>query len=193
MEVNWVRGPVWRDGDLTGGCGEFVAILVPNGSGKWTLLKTLLGVLPLTDGTISVFGKPVRRGNDEIGYLPQRRRFDADLRIRAADLVRLGLDGARWGLPVPAWLAAGARSKEARVSAVIGLVGAQAYAARPIGELWGGEQHRILIDQALVSGARKKLLDEPVDSRDLNKQQSMETLRQTSCREQEVTRRSGAQ
>ncbi|MDQ6918301.1 MAG: ABC transporter ATP-binding protein [Candidatus Dormibacteraeota bacterium] len=186
-EVSLGGGSVWRDVDLTVGVGDFVAILGPNGAGKSTLLKALLGVLPLAGGSISVFGRPVRRGNDEIGYLPQRRRFDADLRIRAADLVRLGLDGARWGLPIPAWLAAGSRSKEDRVSAVIGLVGAQAYAARPIGELSGGEQQRILIAQALVSGARMLLLDEPLDSLDLNNQQSISSLIQQICRDQGVT------
>jgi zinc/manganese transport system ATP-binding protein len=178
---------IWREVDLSVAVGEFVAILGPNGAGKSTLLKALLGVLPLTEGTISVFARPVRRGNDEIGYLPQRRRFDPDLRIRAADLVRLGLDGARWGLPLPSWLAEGARSREARVSSVIGLVGAQSYASRPIGELSGGEQQRILIAQALVSGARMLLLDEPLDSLDLNNQQAISSLIQQICREQGVT------
>jgi zinc/manganese transport system ATP-binding protein len=178
---------VWREVDLSVSTGEFVAILGPNGAGKSTLLKALLGVLPLAEGSVSVFGKPVTRGNDEIGYLPQRRRFDPDLRIRAADLVRLGLDGARWGLPVPSWLAPGARSKEARVASVIELVGAQAYAGRPIGELSGGEQQRILIAQALVSGARMLLLDEPLDSLDLSNQQAISSLIQQISREQGVT------
>jgi len=178
---------VWREVDLLVAAGEFVAILGPNGAGKSTLLKALLGVLPLSEGTVSVFPKPVTRGNDEIGYLPQRRRFDPDLRIRASDLVRLGLDGARWGLPLPSWFAAAARSKEARVSSVIELVGAQSYAGRPIGELSGGEQQRILIAQALVSGARMLLLDEPLDSLDLNNQQAISSLIQQICREQGVT------
>jgi zinc/manganese transport system ATP-binding protein len=178
---------VWREVDLSIEVGEFVAILGPNGAGKSTLLKALLGVLPLSEGQVSVFGRPVTRGNDEIGYLPQRRRFDSDLRIRAADLVRLGLDGARWGLPLPAWLAAGARSQAARVSRVIELVDAQNYAERPIGELSGGEQQRILIAQALVSGARMLLLDEPLDSLDLSNQQSISSLIQQICREQGVT------
>jgi zinc/manganese transport system ATP-binding protein len=109
--------PVWSDVSLTVAEAEFVAILGPNGAGKSTLLKALPGVVPLSAGTVRVFGKPVRRGNDEIGYLPQRRRFDADLRIRASDLVRLGLDGDRWGVPVP--------SPEAsrRVEAMLELVG----------------------------------------------------------------------
>src|SRR5437867_12116157 len=92
---------VWRDATLQVGQGEFVAVLGPNGAGKSTLLKALLGLVPLSAGTAEVFGRPVRRGNPEIGYLPQRRRFDPDLRIRAADLVRLGLDGASWGVPTP--------------------------------------------------------------------------------------------
>jgi len=89
---------IWRDVDLEIARGEFVAILGPNGAGKSTLLRAMLGVIPLSEGAVEVFGRPVRRGSPEVGYLPQRRRFDADLRIRASDLVRLGLDGASWGV-----------------------------------------------------------------------------------------------
>src|SRR5437763_8656592 len=92
---------VWSDVDLTLDQSEFVAILGPNGAGKSTLLKALLGVVPLAEGSVRVFGRPVRRGSDEIGYLPQRRRFDPDLRIRAIDLGRLGLDGERGGIALP--------------------------------------------------------------------------------------------
>ena len=165
-----------------------MAVLGPNGAGKSTLLKALLGVIPLSEGRARVFGRPVSRGNDQVGYLPQRRQFDPDLRIRAADLVRLGLDGARWGLPMPTWLpVAGARAKAARVAQVLELVGAAGIASRPIGELSGGEQQRILIAQALVSGARMLLLDEPLDSLDLNNQQAISSLIQRICREQGVT------
>src|SRR5690348_13711285 len=132
---------VWSDVDLSVDQAEFVAILGPNGAGKSTLLKAVLGVVPLSEGWARVFGQPVRRGNDAIGYLPQRRRFDPDLRIRAADLVRLGLDGDRWGLPLPS------KDDAKRVDEVIEMVGASAYKDRPIGELSGGEQQRILIAQ----------------------------------------------
>src|SRR5947209_20574657 len=104
---------VWSGADLEIGAGEFVAILGPNGAGKSTLLKALLGVVPLSAGTARVFGRTVRRGNDQVGYLPQRRRFDPDLRIRALDLVRLGLDGDRLGVPLPS------RTKEAKVGEMI--------------------------------------------------------------------------
>jgi len=179
---------IWRGVDLSVGVGEFVAILGPNGAGKSTLLKSLLGIVPLTEGSARVFGKPVRRGNDEVGYLPQRRRFDPDLRIRASDLVRLGLDGARWGLPVPSWIPSPTSRKEAeRVQEVIRLVGAEDYAERPIGELSGGEQQRVLIAQALVGGARMLILDEPLDSLDLNNQQAISALIQDICQERQVT------
>jgi zinc/manganese transport system ATP-binding protein len=179
---------IWRGVDLRVAAGEFVAILGPNGAGKSTLLKALLGVLPLTEGTVRVFGRTVHRGNDEVGYLPQRRRFDPDLRIRAVDLVRLGLDGARWGVPLPSWLPQpAARTKQERVDEMIRLVSAEAYADRPIGELSGGEQQRVLIAQALVTGARMLALDEPLESLDLNNQQAISSLIQRICHEQGVT------
>lgn len=181
---------IWQGVDLQVARGEFVAILGPNGAGKSTLLKALLGVLPLTEGTISVFGKKVRRGNDAVGYLPQRRTFDADLRVRGIDLVRLGLDGSHWGFPLPlvARLAAGkARANARRVAEVIEMVGATRYAGRPIGEMSGGEQQRILIAQALVAGARMLVLDEPLDSLDLSNQQAISGLVQRICQESGVT------
>ena len=172
---------VWSDATLEIAAGEFVAILGPNGSGKSTLLKALLGVVPLSGGAARVFGSPVRRGNDTIGYLPQRRQFDPDLPIRAADLVRLGLDGGRWGVPLPSAEAA------RKVDAILDLVGAGAYRDRPIGELSGGEQQRILIAQALVSGARMLALDEPLESLDLNNQQAISELIRGLCRQRRVT------
>jgi zinc/manganese transport system ATP-binding protein len=181
---------VWRNVDLTVRAGEFVAILGPNGAGKSTLLKAMLGVLPLREGSASVFGKSVRRGNDEVGYLPQRRSFDSDLRIRAIDLVGLGIDGAHWGFPLPFARRLGigkAGGNARRLAQVLHLVGAEAYARRPIGELSGGEQQRILIAQALVTGARMLFLDEPLDSLDLNNQQAISGLIQRICQEHGVT------
>jgi len=175
---------VWRHVDFEVQAGEFVAILGPNGSGKSTLLKAMLGVIPLVEGSVTVFGRPVRRGNDAVGYLPQRRTFDPDLRIRAVDLVRLGLDGTRWGVSLPF---GGGRRRAEKVAEVLALVGASAYATRPVGELSGGEQQRVLIAQALVSGARMLVLDEPLDSLDLNNQQSVSALVRRLCQELRVT------
>ena len=179
---------VWRGVDLEVGRGEFVAILGPNGAGKSTLVKAALGLVPLAEGSVSVFGERVRRGNDAVGYLPQRRSFDPDLRVRGVDLVGLGLDGARWGLPLPfAGRRRAGRERARRIQEVIGLVGAEAYAGRAIGELSGGEQQRLLIAQALVSGAQLLMLDEPLESLDLSNQQAISELVQRICREREAT------
>ncbi len=164
---------IWQEVELSVQPGEFLAILGPNGAGKSTLLKAILGLLPLTRGTISVMGKPAQRGNAAIGYVPQRRHFEADVRVRGRSIVRLGLDGRNWGLPLPFLQRHKARDATRRVQEAIELVGATSYADRPIGELSGGEQQRLLIAQALVRQPRILALDEPLDSLDLRNQQGI--------------------
>jgi len=171
---------VWSDVGVTIGRGEFAAILGPNGSGKTTLLRVLLGELPLARGSATVLGAPPGARKGQIGYLPQRRHFDAGTRIRGVDLVRLGLEGARWGLPLR-------RASPARVDEAIALVGATAYAKRPIGLLSGGEQQRLLIAQALAGDPELLVLDEPLDSLDLPNQSAVAALVARICREREVT------
>ena len=172
---------IWREVNLAVEQGEFVAVLGPNGAGKSTLLRAILGLLPLSTGRAEVLGRPATRGNRAIGYLPQRRSFDADLRIRGRDLVRLGLDGDRWGIPLPGLGWRDAESRR-RVDEVIELVGAVSYSRRPVGELSGGEQQRLLIAQALIARPSILLLDEPLDSLDLSNQQSVSALVQEICR-----------
>jgi zinc/manganese transport system ATP-binding protein len=174
---------VWSDVSLCIRPGEFAAVLGPNGAGKSTLLKAILGLLPLSAGSASVFGRPPGEGNPLIGYLPQRRSFDAAARIRGVDIVRLGLDGARWGVPLPG--KAGAETRR-RVAEAIDLVGASAYAERAIGQLSGGEQQRLLIAQALVRRPKLLLLDEPLDSLDLPNQVAVAALVQRICSDQGV-------
>lgn len=164
---------IWQEVDLTVQPGEFLAILGPNGAGKSTLLKAILGLLPLSAGTISVFGKPARRGNAAIGYVPQRRHFGADVHVRGSSIVQFGLNGSHWGLTVPFLQPRQARENRRLISEVIELVGATSYANRPIGELSGGEQQRLLIAQALVRRPRILALDEPLDSLDLRNQQGI--------------------
>ena len=179
--------PVWSGVDLTIPRGEFVAVLGPNGAGKSTFLDVVLGLLAPSAGTVSVLGQAPRAARSRIGYLPQRRSFDASTRVRGLDVVRLGLDGGRWGLPLPAALSANARAARAKVDEVVELVGASAYAERPIGTLSGGEQQRLLIAQALVRDPELLLLDEPLDSLDLPNQSAVAALVQRICRERGVT------
>jgi zinc/manganese transport system ATP-binding protein len=150
--------------------GEFLAVLGPNGSGKTTLLRVLLGLASLSEGTVEVNGRVPRRGSPDVGYVPQQRAFDADLPVRGRDLVRLGLDGHRRGLPLAA-----ARHRE-RVDAALRSVGADGYAGAPIGTLSGGEQQRLRIAQALVGDPSVLLCDEPLLSLDLSQQQAVSAL-----------------
>jgi zinc/manganese transport system ATP-binding protein len=176
---------IWSGVDVAVRDGEFVAVLGANGSGKSTLLKTVLGALPLAAGEVSVLGGPAGRENAGIGYLPQRRSFDSGTRLRGSDVVRLGLDGARWGLPLP-FASTGPDSRRGRdrrrIEEVIELVGASTYADRPIGELSGGEQQRLLIAQALVRRPKLLLLDEPLDSLDLPNQAVVAALVHEICK-----------
>ena len=165
---------IWSHVDLTIEPGTFVAVLGPNGSGKSTLIKAVLGVVPVVAGRVEVFGRPPGEGGPDIGYLPQRRSFDPGMRIRGVDVVRMGADGHRWGLPLPWGVAR--RARDARVDEVIDLVGAGSFATRPIGEISGGEQQRLLIAQALIGNPRLLLLDEPLDSLDLPNQGAVATL-----------------
>jgi zinc/manganese transport system ATP-binding protein len=176
---------VWSGVDLDVRTAEFVAVLGPNGAGKSTLLKTILGLQPAAHGVVEVLGRPAGRRNAAVGYLPQRRAFDASVRIRGVDIVRLGWDGDRWGLPL---LSAGRRNRQAaeRVAEVIALVGAEGYAHRPIGQCSGGEQQRLLIAQALIRRPALLVLDEPLDSLDVTNQASVSALIQQVCRSENV-------
>jgi zinc/manganese transport system ATP-binding protein len=179
---------LWSGVDLTVRSGEFLAVLGPNGVGKSTLVKVLLGALPAAAGDVRVLGQRPGHAGSRIGYLPQRRSFDASLRIRGVDVVRLGLDGDRWGVPLPgaARWSARRRADDDRVREAIDLVGATGYARRAIGECSGGEQQRLLVAQALVRDPRLLILDEPLDSLDLPNQASVAALIGRICRDRGV-------
>ena len=175
---------VWTDLDVHVPAGEFVAVLGPNGVGKSTLLRVVLGLQPLSRGSVRVFGRPPDEARELIAYLPQRRTFDASLRVRGVDIVRLGADGARWGVPLSR---IGRHRVREAVDEAIEHVGASSYAHRPIGEISGGEQQRLLIAQALVRRPWMLLLDEPLDSLDLPNQAMVAKLVAELCREAGIT------
>jgi len=149
---------VLTDVELAVSPGDFVGLIGANGAGKTTLLRVLLGVLRPTRGTV-VRGDG-RSGPAGIGYLPQKVSVDPDTPLRARDVVALGLDGGRIGLPLHR------RRQRPRVDATLDAVGALELADRRIGELSGGQQQRVLLAHALVSEPRLLLLDEPLANLD---------------------------
>lgn len=162
---------LWRDLDLDVLPGEFVAVLGPNGSGKTSLLRVLLGQQSVSSGTVRVVGQPAGRANRRVGYIPQQRALDPSLVIRGRDLVGLGYDGHRWGIGF-----ARARERRLRVDQALATVGALGYADRPVGLLSGGEQQRLRVAQALVGNPEVLLCDEPLLSLDLANQQVVSSL-----------------
>ncbi|HVQ44910.1 MAG TPA: metal ABC transporter ATP-binding protein [Candidatus Saccharimonadia bacterium] len=160
---------LWGGLDLQVEPGEFVAVLGPNGTGKTSLLKVLLGLVPLTKGRVEVAGEMPVRSRGLCGYVPQQRSFDADLPVRGRDIVRFGLDGGRFG-----WRRS-AREDEL-VNRALAEVGAEHFADGPMGRLSGGEQQRLRIAQALVGDPQVLLCDEPLLSLDLSHQQAVTAL-----------------
>jgi len=162
---------LWSGLDLDVQGGEFLAVLGANGSGKTTLLRAVLGLQPLTRGSITVCGRPAERGSDLIGYVPQERRLAPPAPLRAADLVEMGLDGHLLG---PGWF--GGRQRRQRVAEILAAVGASELANVAVANLSGGEQQRVRIAQALATEPRLLLCDEPLLSLDPRHQREVVRL-----------------
>jgi zinc/manganese transport system ATP-binding protein len=161
--------------------GEFIVVLGPNGAGKTTLLKLLLGLVRPERGTVQVMGSSPRRGNPAIGYAPQHRNIEAELPLRACDLVGFGLDGHHWGVSLPN------PARRARIDQALAEVDALDLAEAPVGQLSGGEQQRLLIAQALLTNPKLLLLDEPLANLDLAHQQEAVALIARICQAHGVT------
>ncbi|HEY5198174.1 MAG TPA: ABC transporter ATP-binding protein [Solirubrobacteraceae bacterium] len=160
--------------------GEFTGLIGSNGAGKTTLLRVILGLQAATDGRVVVGGRPRSRRNPLIGYVPQKFILDPDMPLRTRDLVGLGLDGHRMGIP--------RRSADKRrlVDEMLRAVDAERFADARIGQLSGGEQQRVLIAHALISRPRVLLLDEPLANLDLRSGHDVVTLLARIAREQGI-------
>jgi zinc/manganese transport system ATP-binding protein len=151
---------LWDDLDLSVSPGEFIAVLGPNGTGKTSLLKVLLGQLLLSAGAASVNGVRVTSGSGRIGYVPQHRPIDREVMLRGRDLVRLGVDGHRWGC-VPL-RAADRQARRVAVRRALEQVNGARLADVRVGVMSGGELQRVRIAQALASDPMLLLCDEPL-------------------------------
>lgn len=161
--------------------GEFVGVFGPNGAGKSTLTRAILGLFPLAQGSIAVFGRSPRAATGEIGFMPQRRADFGGLTLSGRAMVKAVESGRRWGIP---WTS---RTGHKEVERVLEEAGAIAFADRPYSVLSGGERQRIALAQCLVGRPRLLLLDEPLASLDPKSQsQLIETVGRI-CGESGVT------
>jgi zinc/manganese transport system ATP-binding protein len=162
---------VLRDVAFSLAPGMFCGLIGSNGSGKTTLLRAILGFQ-------AAAGHIQRRG--AVGYVPQKIQLDPDMPVRARDLVALGLDGNRLGLPWPS------KKRRAAVAEALRAVEAEGFADQRIGELSGGQQQRVLIAHALVSKPDLLLLDEPLANLDLRAAAEIVALLRRLCTAQGV-------
>lgn len=161
---------LWRDLNLSVAPGEFIAVIGSNGSGKTSLLKAILGQVQLSQGEIEIHGKPAKAGGDDIGYIPQHRSLDQAGNLLAKDLVRMGLDGHRFGLPLPKAQA------NRKVMHTLEQIGATELAGKSVGSLSGGQVQRLRVGQAVIGEPHLILADEPLSALDLNQQKLISEL-----------------
>ncbi len=177
----WLSGrQILHDVNFRIEAGEFTGLIGSNGAGKTTLLRVILGLESPTSGRVLVGGRPRSPRNPLIGYVPQKILLDPDMPLRARDLVALGLDGHRFGLPRRS------TAQKVLIDEMIDAVDATSFADARVGILSGGEQQRVLIAHALISRPRLLLLDEPLANLDIRSEQEVVELVARIASEQQI-------
>jgi zinc transport system ATP-binding protein len=146
--------PVIESADLTVRAGEFVSVVGPNGGGKTTLLRLVLGQVAPDAGRVRVFGRAPRAARRRIGYVPQHARFDPVFPATVLDVVLMGRVERFRPWPFD-------RAERAVALEALERVEMAELARRTLSELSGGQRQRVLIARALASGPELLLLDEP--------------------------------
>jgi zinc transport system ATP-binding protein len=135
--------------------GDFLGLIGPNGGGKSTLLKAMLGLIKPDRGEIAVFGLPPAAARSRMGYVPQKTVFDRSFPVKVLDVVLMGRYSRKGLLH-----RYGRQDRQAALRALAD-VGMADRAARQIGALSGGEQQRVFVARSMVSDPELLLLDEP--------------------------------
>jgi zinc transport system ATP-binding protein len=164
--------PVLSDVDLEIDAGELVAIAGPNGGGKTTLVRLMVGLERPTAGRVELFGEQLRpgQGDRRIGYLPQRAEAGLNAPITVRELVTVGRAPARGVFKsLDDW-------DDAAIATAIERVGLGELAEWPIAKLSGGQQQRAFIAKALAGEPRLLILDEPSTGVDVQAQGALATL-----------------
>jgi len=147
---------VLRDIDFTVYEGDFIGLVGPNGGGKTTLFRVLLGLLPPMRGVVEIFGEPIRKGRQYVGYVPQSVEFDREFPIDVWNVAQMGRLGHRG-------LFHRFTDEDRKVVAeALRKVDMFDLRDRPIGELSGGQRQRVYIARALATEPKILLLDEPM-------------------------------
>ncbi len=149
---------------------DFLAIIGPNGGGKSTLLKLMLGLLKPNSGTITIDGKAPSKALSIIGYVPQNTNVNTHFPIKVLDVVLMGHVGGK--RPLFGY----GKDEIACAMGSLEEVGMQSFANRKIGDLSGGQRQRVMIARALCADPKILILDEPTASIDTKGQKEIYTL-----------------
>lgn len=155
MSVAYHKKPVLHDVSFKIPEGKLVGIIGPNGAGKSTLIKASLGLVPMLQGKVDIYGKSYKEQRKLIGYVPQRESVDWDFPTDALDVVMMGQYG-RLG-----WFRRPGQKERAIALDCLHKVGMSEYADRQISELSGGQQQRVFLARALAQDAQIYFMDEP--------------------------------
>ncbi|MFW5808212.1 MAG: metal ABC transporter ATP-binding protein [Spirochaetota bacterium] len=160
LSFSYGRSPVLEDIHFSVEPQEFVGVIGPNGGGKTTLLRLILGQLAPQSGSVTVFGRRPVRARREAGYMPQYSTVNSAMPLTVEETVAMGLFSEGDLFPRIS------RSKRKRVDEILSLVGLSDKAHCYFNELSGGQKQRTLLARAVVSSPRLLLLDEPTSSVD---------------------------
>lgn len=146
---------------------DFLGLVGPNGGGKTTLLRVLLGLLEPQKGSVAVLGSRPREVRSRVGYVPQHTSIDSEVPAEVLDVVLMGrLARSSWGPRFgPTHVQAAHRA--------LALTGTDDLAQRRFGELSGGQRQRVLIARALAAEAELLLLDEPTAGVDIHREKEL--------------------
>ena len=151
---------------------DFLAIIGPNGGGKSTLLKLILGINPIKDGSIRTFNELPKKNLSKVGYVPQNTNVNTDFPIKVIEVVLMGHIGEKSPL-----FGYGKEEKMCALGA-LARVGMENFANEKIGSLSGGQRQRVMIARALCAHPQILILDEPTASIDIDGQKQIYSLLQ---------------
>jgi len=155
LTVAYRKKPVLWNIDFQLPEGNLIGLVGPNGAGKSTLIKAIMGLMPILSGYVHIYGEPLERNRQLVGYVPQRESVDWDFPVNALEVTLMGRFG-RMGLT------AKPSNKDREIAlACLDKVGMADYAERQISQLSGGQQQRVFLARALTQDSSIYLMDEP--------------------------------
>ncbi len=170
LTVAYQEKPVLWDVDMQLPEGNLMAIVGPNGAGKTTLIKSIMGLIPASAGTVAIYGRPFYEQRRLVGYVPQRGSVDWDFPTNVLDVVMMGRYGHL------GWVRRPSRHDERLALEALEKVGMSRFAQRQISQLSGGQQQRVFLARALVQDAQIYFMDEPFQGVDATTERAIVAL-----------------